>query len=162
MICLWVSYGYGYGYDMIWLRITLNICSTYAQRIPKIIPKSPQNYSKITQNAHPGAPWSALGAFQTPWSSLEVLQDPSGPPQGPPRTPPGTPQEPILKPPGAILEPPGAILDPPRSDFGAPEKMRYEILNRMMVSPSQMDFILISYESTLSQKIDLVIAIRMI
>ena len=42
------------------------------------------------------------------------------------------------------------------------QKMRDEILYRMMVSPSQADFILISYESTLSQKIDLISTIRMV
>ena len=41
-------------------------------------------------------------------------------------------------------------------------KMRYEILYRMMVSPSWKDFILIGYKSTLSQKIDLISMIRMV
>ena len=69
---------------------------------PKITPKSLQNTSKITQNAPPGPPWSALGAFQSPWNRLEALQ-----------VPPKTPRGPILEPAGAILEPPGTILDPP-------------------------------------------------
>ena len=42
------------------------------------------------------------------------------------------------------------------------QKTRNEILYRMMVSTSQMDFILIGYESALSQKTDLIIAIRMV
>ena len=42
------------------------------------------------------------------------------------------------------------------------QKMHNEILYRMMVSPFQMDFILLSYKSTLSQMIDLIIAIRMV
>ena len=42
------------------------------------------------------------------------------------------------------------------------QKMRYEILYRMIVSTLQTDFILITYKTTLSQKIDLIIAIRMV
>ena len=42
------------------------------------------------------------------------------------------------------------------------QKMRDQILYWMMVSPSQADFILISYESILSQKIDLTSTIRMV
>ena len=42
------------------------------------------------------------------------------------------------------------------------QKMQNEILYRMMGSTSQTDFILLSYESTLSLMIDLIIAIRMV
>ena len=42
------------------------------------------------------------------------------------------------------------------------QKMQNEILYRMMGSSSQTDFISLSYKSTLSQMIDLIIAIRMI
>ena len=42
------------------------------------------------------------------------------------------------------------------------ERVASEILYRMMVSTSQTDFILISYKSTLSQKIDLISTIRMV
>ena len=42
------------------------------------------------------------------------------------------------------------------------QKMQNEILYRMMGSSSQTDFILLSYESTLSQMIELIIAITMV
>ena len=42
------------------------------------------------------------------------------------------------------------------------QKMQNEILYRMMGSSSQTDLISLSYKSTLSQMIDLIIAIRMI
>ena len=42
------------------------------------------------------------------------------------------------------------------------QKMQNEILYPMMGSSSQMDFISSSYKSTLSQMIDLIMAIRMI
>ena len=42
------------------------------------------------------------------------------------------------------------------------QKMQNEILYRMMGSSSQTDFILLSYKSTLSQMIELIIAITMV
>ena len=68
-----------------------------------------------------------------------------------PRDPPGTPGTPQ-----------GFILEPPGTPQGPPQKMRNEILYRMMVSTLQTDFISISYKSTLSQKIDLIFMIAMV
>ena len=66
-----------------------------------------QNESKIYRNCPPGAPWGALGAFQSPWSPPGALQEPFGTLRGP-----------ILDPPGAILESPGDHFRPPGVNFG--------------------------------------------
>ena len=70
-------------------------------------PKLIQNESKIYRNCPPGAPWGALGAFQSPWSPPGALQEPFGTLRGP-----------ILDPPGAILESPGDHFRPPGVNFG--------------------------------------------
>ena len=74
---------------------------------PKMTPKLIQNESKIFRNCPPGPPWSALGAFQSPWSPPGALQEP-----------PGTLRRPILEPPGTILESPGDHFRPPGVHFG--------------------------------------------
>ena len=67
------------------------------------MPAEPVNYPS-------GAPWSALGAFGSPWRSLEALQEP-----------PTTPQGPIFEPTRTDFLPPGTDFGPPGTDFESNE-----------------------------------------